>query len=212
MHYFASVFALAFVACVSSPDVAPPMDNALNRPTPLHFGMHVSPDPAENPIDPPERFVGYHAAVDYEVSAEELDAEVPVYAVCGGKVVYSGFAEGYGGLLVHRCVMNGEPVTVLYGHVSRQGLPAEGDVVTAGQKIAVLAAARSVDSGGNRKHLHLGIHKGKTLDVRGYVQEETELGQYVDPTTLLPALGLEEVLPNIVPYWKSGSGSESSAG
>jgi murein DD-endopeptidase MepM/ murein hydrolase activator NlpD len=206
------VLSLSLVACAAASALAQPLDNALNRPTPLHFGMHVSPDPAENPIDPPERFVGYHAAVDYEISADELDAEVPVYAICRGKVLYAGFAEGYGGLLVHRCRIDGRDVTVLYGHLAVDGLPRVGTTVSAGQKIAVLGAARSADTDGNRKHLHLGIHKGRDLVTLGYVQTEEALADYLDPAEVLPRLGNEEVLPNMEPYWKTASGSVEAGG
>src|SRR3989338_5562242 len=80
--------------------VSQPIHQALNRPTPLSFGMHVTPDPETNPIHPPERFSGYHVGVDYEIAEEELDKEIPIFAICSGTVAYSGFAEGYGGLLV----------------------------------------------------------------------------------------------------------------
>lgn len=193
---------LALVACVSTNGLALPLDNVANRPTPLHFGLHVTPDPEQNPIDPPERFTGYHAAVDFEVSADELETEVPVYAVCRGRVVYSGFAEGYGGVLVHRCRIEGEDVTVLYGHLSQEGLPAEGATVKPGQRLGVLAAARSTDSGDTRKHLHLGIRKGRELDLRGYVQTEEELLEFHDPALILPLGGVDAALPDLEPYWK----------
>ncbi len=204
----AIVLSLGLTACATiASSMMQPLDQAVNRPMPLNFGLHVTTDPAENPIDPPEAFAGYHAAIDYEVSAEELDAEVPVYAICGGEVVYSGFAEGYGGLLVHRCRIRSQMVTVLYGHLVREGLPKVGETVTAGQKIAILAPARSPDSGGNRKHLHLGIHRGRGVDIRGYVQSEEELEDYMNPADVLPMVGLEGILPNMRAYWDTGSGS-----
>jgi murein DD-endopeptidase MepM/ murein hydrolase activator NlpD len=203
----AVVLPLALVACVAAADFSQPLDHATNRPTPLHFGLRVTPDPETNPIDPPERFEGYHAAVDYEVSAEELDQPVPVYAICRGRVVYSGYADGYGGLLIHRCTLDGEPISVIYGHLSRNGLIDEGVTVRSGQQIGYLADADSPDSGGTRKHLHLGIHKGKALDMRGYVQTEEELAEYIDPATVLPALDVEGVLPDMKAYWETGTGS-----
>lgn len=197
-----AVLPLALVACVSSGGVALPLDHVANRPTPLHFGLRVTPDPAENPIDPPERFTGYHAATDFEVSEDEIGVDVPVYAICRGRVVYSGFAEGYGGVLVHRCRIDGGDVTVLYGHLSREGLPAEGTTVHPGRRIGVLAEPRTVDSGDTRKHLHLGIRRGRTLDLRGYVQAEEDLNEYIDPLEVLPSAVIEEALPDIEPYWK----------
>ena len=205
----AALLPLSLVACTAASALELPMDNALNRPTPLHFGLHVTPDPAENPIDPPERFSGYHAATDYEVSADELAADVNVYAICRGKVLYSGFADGYGGLLVHRCRIDGQDVTVLYGHLALEGLPKVGSTVSAGAKIGVLGAARSPDTDGNRKHLHLGIHKGRGLSTLGYVPTEAELADYMDPQAVLPKLGIEEVLPDMRPYWETGTGASA---
>lgn len=196
---------VALVGCKTAAAPAFPLEHTPNRPTPLSFGLYVTPDPAQNPIDPPERFTGYHAAVDYEVSTEEVDRDVPVYALCSGKVVYSGFASGYGGLLVHRCRLQGEDVTVIYGHLALANLPAVGKTVKKGQKIGLLAPARSTESDGNRKHLHLGIHRGRDVDVRGYVQHEDELSEYIDPASVLPA-SIEGVLPDMQPYW-SASGS-----
>lgn len=205
-----TVLPLFLVACVAAAGTVPPLDDALNRPTPLSFGLRVTPDPAENPIDPPERFEGYHTALDYEISEGELEEDVPVYAICRGNVVYSGFAEGYGGLLVHRCRIDGQDVTVLYGHLALEGLPSEGVTVKQGERIGILAPADSYASGGTRKHLHLGIHKGRELDVRGYVQTEEELREFVDPATVLPSLGIEDVLPDMRPYWDTGTGADAA--
>ena len=37
----------------------------------------------------------------------------------------------------------------------------------------------------NRKHLHLGIHHGSAIELKGYVQEEAELKDFVDPEGVL---------------------------
>jgi len=163
-----------------------PIDNGPSRETPLHFGMYVTPDPAQNPIDPPERFTGWHAGTDFEITKAESGSVVNVYAVCSGKIRYSGFAEGYGGVVVQDCTLKGQPVTVLYGHLTIQGLPAVGSTLKQGQRFATLGAARSHDTDGNRKHLHFEIHKGTDLVFLGYVQSEDALKDYIDPQTVLP--------------------------
>ncbi len=163
-----------------------PVENGSGRETPLHFGLYVTPDPQTNPIDPPERFTGWHAGVDFEVSTSEADAQIDVYAVCSGKVRFGGFAEGYGGLLIQDCTLKGQPVTVLYGHLTVEGLPAADSMLTQGQRFATLGAARSRDTDGNRKHLHFEIHKGRDLVLQGYVQKEAELENFIDPMTVLP--------------------------
>lgn len=163
-----------------------PIENGASRETPLRFGLYVTPDPAQNPIDPPERFTGWHTGTDFEIEDFEKDRDVEVYAVCGGKVRFSGFAAGYGGALVQQCTLKGEPVNVIYGHLSTQGLPLEGETLAQGQKIGVLGADRSTDTDGSRKHLHLTIHRGTELVMFGYVQTEAELKNFIDPQTVLP--------------------------
>jgi hypothetical protein len=201
------LLALPLAGCFGDGDFHAPLENSSFRATPLHFGLHVTPDPENNPIDPPERFEGYHVATDYEVSAGELEGDVPVYAICPGKVLYSGFSHGYGGLVIHTCKINRESVTVLYGHLSLEGLPPQGSKVAAGQVIGLLAPARSYESDGNRKHLHLGIHKGTTMDLRGYVQTEEALKDYIDPLTIFPAgvVDLNGDGAGEVPYWQTTS-------
>lgn len=163
----------------------PPLVRAGDRPTALRFGMHVTPDPEQNPIDPPERFAGFHAALDYETFDGEADSDVVVYAICSGEVLFSGFAEGYGGLITQRCTFSGESVTVLYGHLDGDRLAEKESILSAGDSLGFLAAAHSHWSDGNRKHLHLGIHRGEVADVRGYVQTEEELADFIDPRQVL---------------------------
>lgn len=163
-----------------------PIENGASRETPLHFGLYVTPDPDQNPIDPPERFTGYHTGTDFEIREDEKDRDVDVSAVCGGPVRFSGFAEGYGGALVQLCQLRGEPVNVVYGHLAVEGLPAEGTTLEQGQKIGILGADRSTDTDGSRKHLHLTIHKGAEFVMLGYVQTEEELKDFIDPQTVLP--------------------------
>ncbi len=177
---------LVLVACSDS-SLSTPLPESERRATPLYFGLHVTPDPEKNPIDPPERFEGFHAGTDFEITMEELETEVPVLAICTGKVAYSGFAEGYGGLIIQRCTIRGEPVTVLYGHLDTADLPDIREKLRSGETIARLAPNRSAESDGNRKHLHLGIHRGKEIDMKGYVQEESELSFY-DSSAKPPAL------------------------
>jgi len=163
-----------------------PIENGAGRETPLHFGVYVTPDPATNPIDPPERFTGFHTGMDFEISKSEADARIDVYAVCSGKVRFGGFAEGYGGVVNQNCTLKGELATVIYGHLTVEGLPAAGTMLAQGQKIGTLGAAKSHDTDGNRKHLHFTIHKGSTSSMLGYVQTEAELKDFIDPATVLP--------------------------
>lgn len=204
------VTALLLITSCTASALHEPLPNTASRPTPLFFGLHVTTNPEENPITPPERFSGYHVGLDFEVSKEELDAEVPVFAICDGTVTYSGFAEGYGGLLAQKCTLSGSLITVLYGHLTVESLPRLKSVIAAGDQIGTLGAARSRDTDGNRKHLHLGIHKGENLIVLGYVKTEEEIKNFVNPADVIPKNILENIIgPKIEPYWKTGSGSFS---
>ncbi len=145
----------------------------------------MTPDPATNPIDPPERFTGYHAATDFEILPGEEHQEIPVYAVCAGTIVFSGFSEGYGGLVTQFCSLDDQDVTVIYGHLAVDSLIPPGTMAETGAMLGILGSARSSDTDGSRKHLHLGIAKGHGSEVRGYVQEESELELFLDPEDVL---------------------------
>lgn len=183
VHTF-SIF-LALTTLTGCASYAVPMPDAWNRPTPLHFGLYVTPESENNPIDPPERFTGYHAATDFEIHPGEEDKEVPVYAICAGHIQFSGFSEGYGGLVTQFCTLKGQDVTVIYGHLAVDSLIPSGTDVETGATLGILGAARSTDTDGSRKHLHLGIAKGHGSEVRGYVQNESELDLFLDPQTVL---------------------------
>jgi hypothetical protein len=180
-----SILLLGLLSGCMPSGIAAPLDHMADRATPLHFGLYVTPDPAQNPINPPERFTGYHSAQDFEILSDEADKEVPVYAVCDGPIVYQDWVEGYGGVVIQECTWKNEPVTVLYGHVSTDSFTAKkGDHITHGTRLAVLAPGRSKDSDGNRMHLHLGIHKGTELEFRGYLQDPKELDTYINPLSI----------------------------
>ncbi len=200
---------LLFAGCTATAGSVPaPLPLAQLRPTPLYFGRYVTPDPAMNPIVPPEKFEGFHVGTDFEVTTDELEQDVPVSAICPGKVIYSGFAEGYGGLVTQQCTLKKKTVTVIYGHLRIEGLPAKGMTLRAGDRIGVLAPARSHDSDGNRKHLHLGIHIGTTVNMRGYVQTEAELAEFMDAQQFwAPITGVHSGSTLLIPYWLTGTGA-----
>ena|SRR3989344_2590382 len=177
---WSALLCLLLVGCTTWP-----IENGSNRPTPLHFGLYVTPNPEENPIDPPERFTGFHAGTDFEILPDEEEAAIPVYAICSGELTRSGFTEGYGGLVTQHCTLQGEQVTILYGHLALDSLLPAGILAGTGEQLGILGTARSRDTDGNRKHLHLGIHKGWNGDVRGYVQTEEELKAFIDPQSIL---------------------------
>lgn len=181
-----SLLSVVLAACAaggSAMDIGMPLDRAQERPTPLHFGVHVTPE--ENPIIPAERFSGYHAALDFEILPNEIGKDVPVYAICNGKILVSTSADGYGGVVVQNCRWKGKNVTVLYGHTDPASQKPVGAAVKQGDQIAILGEGRSAESDGNRKHLHLSVHEGKEVQMLGYVQSQNELGNYLNPADIL---------------------------
>jgi murein DD-endopeptidase MepM/ murein hydrolase activator NlpD len=181
---------LILLATIGQVFFGPPMGEPLrdfsSRPKLLRFGMYVTPNPNQNPIDPPERFTGYHTALDIETFPSEAGQDVPVFAICDGEILAAQTADGHGGVLIQRCLIKGESVTVLYGHVNPASFTRdEGSQVAKGDQVAVLGEARTEASGLNRKHLHLSIHRGSTIEYVGYVQTSKELQDFLDPLPLL---------------------------
>jgi murein DD-endopeptidase MepM/ murein hydrolase activator NlpD len=62
----------------------------------------------------------------------------------------------------------------------------KGDQITAGSQLGVLGTGYSQETDGERKHLHLGIHKGTAVSILGYVQNKAELGNWLDAQKFLP--------------------------
>jgi murein DD-endopeptidase MepM/ murein hydrolase activator NlpD len=176
-------------ATVTSPQISPtitPTSNALANPvadfkarvTKKPFGIYITPQ--NSPIQP-ERFTGYHTGADAEY--QDITDDVPVYAVADGKVVLSKTASGYGGVFMIEILLNGTKHTVLYGHIRPSSLPKVGTQVTKGKQLAVLGTGYSTETDGERRHLHFTILATNALDIRGYVQSESQLSGWLDPLT-----------------------------
>jgi hypothetical protein len=178
--------ALAEAPAVMEPAFAWPLDAIENRPQLLTFGLYVSPNSETNPIEPPERWVGYHTALDIEIYPDELDKDVPVYTVCKGPVIFTGEVNGYGGVLVQSCKYNSEPITVLYGHLDPHRIEKRvEDNLEVGDKFGYLGAHKTKDAGYNRKHLHLQMHRGSEIVFRGYVSRPEDLTAYINPSEVI---------------------------
>lgn len=166
-----------------SVSVVPPMEAASSRVLFKSFGTEVSP--ASSPVSP-ERFRGYHTGTDFEAFDHERDSELAVSAICTGKLLRKTTASGYGGYAVQSCRINGEDVTVVYGHLRLSSIAARvSDEIKAGERLGVLGKGFSSETDGERKHLHLSIKKGTRIDIRGYVQNKAELEGWIDYSDLL---------------------------
>jgi murein DD-endopeptidase MepM/ murein hydrolase activator NlpD len=142
------------------------------------FGIHIKPQ--TSPVQP-ERFQGYHTGTDFEIFPEEIDAEIPVHAICSGKLLVKKSASGYGGVAVESCEMEKSPIMVIYGHLKLTSISAKiGDPISIGDTIGILGKGYSAETDRERKHLHLGFHRGTTVNIRGYVSAKSELSSWID--------------------------------
>jgi hypothetical protein len=156
-----------------------PLDRANGRVIKKPFGIFITPQ--NSPVTP-EKFTGYHTGTDFEIFPEELNADVSVKAVCTGKILVKRMATGYGGVAVQSCSANNQQMTVVYGHLKLASISANtGDDITAGDTLGILGKAYSTETDGERKHLHLGFHKGAAINILGYVQNKSELSGWLDP-------------------------------
>lgn len=103
-----------------------------------------------------------------------------------GPLIYKNYVSGYGGVAIEQCTIDKQAVTVLYGHLKLASITTKlKTVLKAGNKIAILGQGYSSETDGERKHLHLGIHLGPKLELRGYVPIKAELGVWLDPAKYL---------------------------
>lgn len=162
---------------VTKKSVVDPIANAANRVTKKPFGIYITPK--TSPVQP-ERFTGYHTGVDFETFPNEQNIDVPFYAICDGKILVKRTASGYGGVFVQSCTLDNQEVTVIYGHVSLKSIAKNvGDTLAAGDKIGNLGHSPD-ETDGERKHLHLGIHIGTSINILGYVQKQSDLSGWLD--------------------------------
>ncbi len=159
--------------------IAEPISNALNRVTKKPFGIKISP--SNSPVSP-EKFSGYHTGVDFETLASEQDSDVAVFAICSGRLLLKKQATGYGGLAAQSCKIGEEDVTVIYGHLKLTSIQTSvGGELTAGQTLGILGKGYSSEADGERKHLHLGIDKGTSINIKGYAAKQSDLSEWLDP-------------------------------
>lgn len=165
--------------------IHPPIDGWEERITVKPFGIFVTPD--NSPVEL-ERYNGFHTGVDFEAHKEEKDKDVAIKAICKGEIIQLNEVSGYGGLIVQSCKIDGEKVTVLYGHVdieSDKTVVKRGDAVKAEEEITILASENSRLNGLERKHLHLGIHRGEGIEYLGYVTDKDRLDEWINIEELL---------------------------
>lgn len=163
--------------------LALPLPKALERVTKKPFGIKISPQ--SSPVSP-ERFSGYHTGVDFEILPGEANTDMTVAVICKGKLLVKEYVSGYGGVAVQSCQIDNQAVTVIYGHLKLASITAKvGNELKAGDRLGVLGKGYSTETDGERQHLHLGIHQGSTVNIRGYVASQEELSAWLDPLLYL---------------------------
>jgi murein DD-endopeptidase MepM/ murein hydrolase activator NlpD len=160
-----------------------PIQSGLARVTKKPFGIYITPK--TSPVQP-EKFQGYHTGTDFETTPAEQTVDVPIYAACSGKLLMKKYAAGYGGVAVQSCILEGQNVTIIYGHLRLSSImPNVNDSLSAGQQIAVLGTGYSQETDGERRHLHFGIHKGTAVNILGYVQKQSDLNNWLNAEQFL---------------------------
>jgi hypothetical protein len=160
-----------------------PIDRAAERITKKPFGKYV--DANNSPVSP-ERFKGYHVAVDFETFEDEQDKDVEIFAICAGPLLVKKSADGYGGVMVQKCDIENQVVTVLYGHLRLSSIKQKiGQEIKSGESLGVLGTGYTAETDNERKHLHLSIHKGADPILTGYVQNQSSLSAWLDPQIIL---------------------------
>ena len=155
-----------------------------SRITKKPFGKYVTP--SNSPVSP-EKFTGYHVGADFELEENEDPHAMNVMAICTGKVLYKNWVNGYGGVLIQSCMYDDQPVTVLYGHLNIDSIQlAVGDALSKGIYIATLGEGYSKETDGERPHLHLGVHRGSSIELNGYAPDAASaFDGWIDPIELL---------------------------
>lgn len=149
-----------------------PIDRPFERANKKPFGLEITPE--TSPVEG-DRFNGIHVGVDFEIFEGEENTPIAIYAICEGTLRLKTFANGYGGVAVQSCQLEGKDISVIYGHLHLESIEAEqGEKLAAGDFIGFLGKGHSAQTDGVRKHLHLGIRSGLTSDIRGYIKDETE--------------------------------------
>jgi hypothetical protein len=165
-------------APVESPVVVPVEGYATHR-TFKVFGEYIS-----------DRFSGYHVGDDVEV--DDVNREVPVYAIADGSVVIAQTASGYGGVIIIEHSIEGATYRALYGHVDLASMSLRaGSAVKRGEQIALLGDHESAETDGERKHLHFSIYQGDDIRLAGYANTEDAVDQWVNPQNFFSAYGVE---------------------
>ncbi|PIS40805.1 MAG: hypothetical protein COT26_01385 [Candidatus Kerfeldbacteria bacterium CG08_land_8_20_14_0_20_43_14] len=87
--------------------------------------------------------------------------------------------------MIQSATINNQAVTILYGHLKLASINLKvGQQIKAGDKIGILGKGYSTETDGERKHLHLSIHLGNSINYKGYVSAKSQLSDWLDARRL----------------------------
>lgn len=165
------------------PKLLMPISIGLARVTKKPYGLFVTP---ENSPVADDIFTGFHTGIDFETFPSEQNTDVTITAACDGTVLLKEWATGYGGVIVQSCKLDGEDVTVIYGHLDLASITSQvGQTLKAGDRIGILGQGSTHETDGRRMHLHFDIHQGTEINILGYVGKQDELANWLDPINYL---------------------------
>ncbi len=156
-----------------------PINEFKERITKKPFGIYITPQ--NSPVSP-ERFTGYHTGADVEY--QDVSDDVPVLAVGDGTITLARTASGYGGVLILETEIQGEKHSVLYGHIRPSSLPEVGQTFKKGETLGLLGTGYGPETDNERRHLHFAILADNRIDLKGYVQNQSDLSGWLDPEPL----------------------------
>lgn len=136
-------------------------------------------------------------------------AGTSVYAAANGRVMYSGTASGYGGIVVVESYMpsgTDRYVRFVYGHLNPATIPVSvGWDIGRGRYLGKLGT--SAQNGGWAPHLHFGVRKGNHTGAWQYQGYGTasDRNNWLDPTNFIQARLPKPFDAKPLPLWVSAT-------
>jgi murein DD-endopeptidase MepM/ murein hydrolase activator NlpD len=117
------------------------------------------PVPASRKIN---QYFGTHQGLDIGAAVRGVTGD-SVIAAMGGKVVYSGWLNGYGYVVYINSMYNGQPIQTRYGHLNSPPLVTAGQTVGIGQRIGYMGNTGT--STGVHLHFEVRIRNADTASI-----------------------------------------------
>lgn len=143
-----------------------------------------------------DRFRGYHTGEDIEIALEDRDREISVVSIADGVIKEKRKTSGYGGVVVVEHTIGGTTVRAIYGHLDLGSVGKNvGESLEMGESIGNLGNHESVETDGERKHLHFALHRGAGETIAGYVSAPEDLTEWINPHDFFAENDLQPTSP-----------------